>query len=140
MHVVFVFGTLKEGFPNFHVNKGARVHGEFVTVDRFPLYLVGERCSPWLVHSAGEGHRVAGQVFQVDDAALALMDQLERVSEPDGYVRVSIEVELRGAPQSVPISVFAYLKPPAQFRLADVRRGPLAEYALDHAALYRSRV
>ncbi|ROZ63900.1 gamma-glutamylcyclotransferase [Ramlibacter sp. WS9] len=140
MHLVFVFGTLKEGFPNFHVNQGARVPGEFVTVDRFPLYLVGERCSPWLVHSAGEGHQVAGQVFQVDDAALSLMDQLERVGEPDGYVRASIEVELRGASRGAPRSVFAYLKPPAQFTLADVRHGPLAEYALDHAALYRSRV
>ena len=139
MHSVFVFGTLKEGFPNFHVNGGARVPGEFVTVERFPLYLVGERCSPWLIDSAGEGHQVAGQVFQVSDAMLALLDQLERVGEPDGYIRASIDVELRGASQRSTMSVFTYLKPPGQLASADVRHGPLAEYALEHAALYRSR-
>ena len=41
-HLVFVFGTLKEGFPNFRINKGIRVVGEFVTVQRFPLHLIGE--------------------------------------------------------------------------------------------------
>jgi hypothetical protein len=28
---VFVFGTLKEGFPNFGANKGIRIPGKFVT-------------------------------------------------------------------------------------------------------------
>ncbi|WP_285414832.1 hypothetical protein [Variovorax sp. efr-133-TYG-130] len=32
--LVFVFGTLKEGFPNFTTNRGKRVAGEFVTVER----------------------------------------------------------------------------------------------------------
>lgn len=48
-HLVFVFGTLKEGFPNFATNKGVRRGGDFVTASRYPLYLVGERCSPWLI-------------------------------------------------------------------------------------------
>lgn len=139
MHRVFVFGTLKEGFPNFHMNQGARVPGEFVTVDRFPLYLVGERCSPWLVQRAGEGHQVAGQVFEVDDAALAQMDRLERVGEPDGYVRVPIVVEEHGASPPRTMRAFAYLKPASQFNAADARHGLLAEYDIDHAALYRPR-
>jgi gamma-glutamylaminecyclotransferase len=40
---VFVFGTLKQGFPNFHINRGRRVAGEFATGLAYPLYLVGER-------------------------------------------------------------------------------------------------
>ncbi|HYP70984.1 MAG TPA: gamma-glutamylcyclotransferase family protein, partial [Variovorax sp.] len=87
-HLVFVFGTLKEGFPNFATNKGRRLPGVFLTKDRYPFYLVGERHSPWLVDQPGEGERVVGQVFEVDKVALAAMDALERIHEPDGYRRV----------------------------------------------------
>ena len=82
---VFVFGTLKEGFPNFDANSGLRFPGGFVTVERFPLYLVGERFSPWLIDKAGTGQQVAGQVFQVGQDALEHMDKLERTSGPDGH-------------------------------------------------------
>ena len=94
---IFVFGTLKEGFPNFATNRGRRVEGEFQTCQRLPLYLVGERFSPWLIDQPGEGFQVAGQVFEVDAATLALMDQLERTHEPDGYVRQTINVQDRFA-------------------------------------------
>jgi hypothetical protein len=36
-------------------------------------------------------------------------------------------------------SVFAYLKDPDALPGADIRQGPLAEYTLEHAALYRKR-
>ena len=134
-HRVFVFGTLKEGFPNFAVNRGTRLPGRFVTHDRFPLYLVGERHVPWLFDQRGEGERVAGEVYEVDDATLAAMDRLERVREADGYRRAAILVEVPGAT----FDAFAYLKPMAQFDRAEVRAGPLSEYTLEHARLYRPR-
>jgi len=138
-NLVFVFGTLKEGFPNFATNRGKRVAGEFVTVERYPLYLVGERYSPWLVFAAGEGERVAGQVFEVDKAALDAMDVLERVTEADGYRRVSIAVERVDGESRSELSVQAYVKAPEHFRVADVKAGPLEEYTMAHAGLYRSR-
>lgn len=140
-HLVFVFGTLKEGFPNFATNRGKRVAGEFSTLERYPLYLIGERFSPWLVFSAGEGERVAGQVFEVDQATLDAMDVLERVTEVDGYRRVSIAVErVDGESESRSVlSVQAYVKEPEHFRAADVKAGPLGEYTMEHAGLYRSR-
>jgi gamma-glutamylaminecyclotransferase len=134
---VFVFGTLKQGFPNFHVNRGRRIAGEFVTVDAYPLYLVGERRSPWMLDEPGAGSRVRGQVFEVDAAALAQMDVLERVGEPDGYRRVRIGV---AGPAAAALDVFVYLKNPAEFPpMAEGAIGPLAEYTLEHAALYRPR-
>ena len=54
-HLVFVFGTLKEGYPNFATNRGRRIPGDFVTRERYPLYLMGERFSPWLVSSPAKG-------------------------------------------------------------------------------------
>jgi gamma-glutamylaminecyclotransferase len=137
---VFVFGTLKEGFPNFHVNRGRRVPGDFVTVQAYPLYLIGERRSPWMLDQPGVGLHVHGQVFEVDDAALAQMDVLERVGEPDGYRRVHVEVAVAGEPGAAVLDVFAYLKNPAEFPpVAADALGPLAEYTPAHAALYRSR-
>jgi gamma-glutamylaminecyclotransferase len=76
-HLVFVFGTLKEGFPNFPTNKGSRRPGAFLTKERYPFYLVGERHSPWLINSPGQEERIVGQVFEVDQTALEAMDNLE---------------------------------------------------------------
>lgn len=137
-HLVFVFGTLKEGYPNFATNRGRRIPGDFVTQERYPLYLMGERFSPWLVFQPGEGERIAGQLFEVDDAALAAMDLLERVGEADGYRRVAIGVEGIGE-ASAPRTVHAYVKPPEQFDPAQARLGPLTEYTMAHAGLYRPR-
>lgn len=140
MQRVFVFGTLKEGFPNFATNKGRRLPGEFVTKERYPFYLVGERHSPWLLDQPGQGERVVGQVFEVDEAALAAMDLLERTHEPDGYRRTRIAVEAHGvAGNPAPIDVFVYMKQAGHFVGSQARLGPLREYLPEHAALYRSR-
>jgi gamma-glutamylaminecyclotransferase len=135
--LVFVFGTLKEGFPNFATNKGIRLPGTFTTSERYPLYLVGERCSPWLVDTLGEGERIRGQLFEVDGATLEAMDRLERITEADGYHRVVLEIE--SAEANGPLQAFVYLKRSQHLVAAEVRLGPLAEYTLEHAALYRPR-
>jgi gamma-glutamylaminecyclotransferase len=133
---VFVFGTLKEGFPNFEINRGARVHGTFRTRESRPLYLVGERHSPWMLDTPGAGHQVAGQVFEVSDEVLAAMDRLERIHEPDGYRRVRIDVFAEGGEA---LEAQAYLIPAGLLTPEMPRIGPLAEYTLDHARLYRKR-
>ena len=128
-NLVFVFGTLKEGFPNFATNKGVRVGGSFITVERYPLYLVGERFSPWLIHAAGEGERVVGQVFKVDQVTLKAMDVLERITEPDGYRRVAIDVEALEDASKARLSVYTYVKDQELFRRSDAQLGPRREYA-----------
>lgn len=138
-HHVFVFGTLKEGFPNFHVNRGLRVPGTFRTTARYPLYLVGERHSPWLIDLPGQGEHVHGQVFEVDPAGLQAMDTLERIAEPDGYRRVTVEVVAVEAPQPTRLQAFAYLKQAQHFDPADARLGPLAEFTPALATRYRPR-
>lgn len=137
MTVVFVFGTLKQGFPNAATNRGERLAGEFETLQAYPLHLVGERHSPWLIDAPGEGVPVRGQLFRVNEAVLADMDRLERISEPDGYRRATLMVREVGS-DSVH-EVQAYLKPLAQWQPALSQCGPLAEYTLQHAALYRKR-
>lgn len=135
--LVFVFGTLKEGFPNFATNRGRRVDGTFITRDALPLYLVGERRVPWMLLSPGQGLRVKGQVFEVDAQTLSAMDHLERIHDADGYRRVPLAVE-GGTPWRA-IEVQAYLKPAEQFTAELPRVGPFDEYTLEHAAQYRRR-
>jgi len=137
MNPVFVFGTLKQGFPNSGINKGSRVAGEFVTKDRYPLYLVGERYSPWLVLNEGAGFQVRGQVSLVDEATLIDMDKLERTHETDGYRRVQMTVISESTNEE--ILVFVYVKTPRQLEAVLVQLGPIAEYELEHASLYQSR-
>lgn len=139
IHRVFVYGTLKAGFPNFHVNEGSRVPGEFVTVERWPLYIATADHIPWLVARAGEGEHVAGQLYEVDDRGLARMDRLERVDEPcDWYTRRPIAVRDRADPLAPPVTAFVYFGSEARLRAGPVHDGPLAEYLPQHAARYRA--
>jgi gamma-glutamylaminecyclotransferase len=136
MHAVFVFGTLKEGFCNFGVNQGRRVGTDFVTVERYSLYIIGQDHLPWLVapETVDEGHAVVGQLFEVDDATLANMDRLERVDEPLWYRRVAIAVQPRegGAPRSA----WVYLGNRDRMAQDTVHVGPVPEYTAELAAAY----
>ncbi|MGC3984743.1 MAG: gamma-glutamylcyclotransferase family protein [Pseudorhodoferax sp.] len=137
--LVFVYGTLKQGFPNFVRNTGRRVGGAYRTQQPYPLYVVqlpNEDRAPWLVDLPGEGLQVAGEVFAVDAALLAAMDAFEEVGRPGGYVRAEIAVEALDAPHAV-LRVQAYLKPPAQLGPAQPREGPFAEYTAALAVGYR---
>ncbi|MFN0186193.1 MAG: gamma-glutamylcyclotransferase family protein [Aquabacterium sp.] len=133
MSPLFVYGSLKEGFPNAHVNTGVRRPGRFRTVERLPFYLVGDGWLPCLVHAPGQGEQVIGQVFDVTADALAAMDLLERVGEPGGYVRLSIRVEPADSETGPAIDAFVYLQDPQRLQGDGPRIGPLAEYTLEHA-------
>ena len=98
LHRVFVYGTLKRGFWNYDKVLARQAGATFVeageTVERFPLFVDMYRV-PYLVHAPGEGHAVAGELFDVDDAALAALDELEGV--PGRYDRFEIDVVGAGA-------------------------------------------
>ncbi|KQP47703.1 gamma-glutamylcyclotransferase family protein [Pseudorhodoferax sp. Leaf274] len=135
----FVYGTLKQGFPNFARNTGRRIGGAYRTQQPYPLYVVqlpNEDRAPWLMDQPGAGHQVLGEVFEVDAALLAAMDAFEEVGLPGGYVRSQITIEAVDAPPAV-LRVQAYLKPPAQLALGHLREGPFAAYTAALAAGYR---
>jgi gamma-glutamylaminecyclotransferase len=82
-HLVFVYGTLKRGERNFDRMAGARFIGPAVT--RGAAYVLRKydsvsrpgRLAPDV--SEGGEHRIAGELFEVDDALLAELDRFERV-------------------------------------------------------------
>lgn len=149
--LLFVYGSLKEGFPNHHVNRGRRVPGTFRTVVPYPLYLA-DGVLPCLLPSPGSGHRVLGQLFEVGEHELAAMDLLERVGEPGGYARHTIEVEPVDAAAATAaavlgdgaaeagrpvITAFVYMQSESRLANSGQHIGPIAEYTPEHARSLR---
>ena len=141
-HLVFVYGTLKQGFRNFHVNHGRRLPGEFVTVQPQALLIVGETWLPWLLEgsrSSAEGDegtpQVIGQVFAIDDAGLAEMDKLEQIDEKGWYLRRRIEVKPRDDADAPALTPWVYFGSREGLARAGRRLGPLTEFTLEHQAL-----
>ncbi|HEY9094496.1 MAG TPA: gamma-glutamylcyclotransferase family protein [Hydrogenophaga sp.] len=140
--LVFVYGTLKEGFPNFHLNPGRRVPGTFRTRQPFPFYVVQlpiEDRAPWLVNTPGEGVPVIGQVFEVDAPTLRSMDVFEEVGLPTGYVRVELELDPVGAEAGMAdvLRAHVYMKEAHQMVACLAVEGPFAEYTTELALGYR---
>jgi gamma-glutamylaminecyclotransferase len=137
-HLVFVYGTLKKGFPN-HARwmAAARRLGRFRTRERYRLVLNGDRLSPCLVAGAGRGHRVVGEVYALDAAGLQRLDRLERIDRPDGYRRRRIVVDALDSPLPEARDVFVYLKNPKW--VTDPRSAALEVYTLEAARTYRQR-
>jgi gamma-glutamylaminecyclotransferase len=135
--LLFVYGTLKEGFPNHHLNVGRRLPGEFRTGKPLQLFVVklpGEERAPWLVDGTGSGHQVRGQVFEVEDEALASMDEFEGVGQPTGYLR--LELELERTDQEGNPRAFAYMKQEQQLQHCLSIEGPFEEYTSKLAVGY----
>ena len=136
--LIFVYGTLKEGFPNAHLNLGRRIPGHFRTAQRFPFYVVRlplENRAPWLMHQPGLGHHVVGQVFEVHEANLAALDRFEEVGQPTGYTRVPVMLQSMDDP-SAQVEAFAYMKQSQQLTADIQREGPFEEYTPALAAGY----
>ena len=135
---LFVYGTLKDGFPNCHFNTGRRLPGTYRTRLAYPLLVVRlphEDRAPWLVDQPGEGFQVLGQVFEVDALALPAIDRLEEVGLPTGYARVEIELEAVSGP-TLPFAAFVYLKPQHHLPQCLSQEGPFEEYTLQLARGY----
>ena len=136
---IFVYGTLKEGFPNFHFNPGRRIPGTYRTRQALPFYVVqlrDEDRAPWLVNKPGQGVQVSGQVFEVDAATLHSMDEFEEVGLPTGYVRVAVELEAVDDAGTV-LQAHVYMKEEHQMVECLAVEGPFAEYTEQLAVGYR---
>lgn len=102
---VFVYGTLKRGCRNHHFLAGQQFLGEARTAPGFTLFSLGDY--PGMVRSVDAGHHVVGEVWAVDTAGLAALDELEGLAE-GLYERVSIPLAPPFADQ--PVQTYLYLR------------------------------
>ncbi len=105
-HRVFVFGTLKRGFPLHDEGlEGARYLGAYRTVASYPMVVADRWFAPMMFDETGEGSRVKGELYGVSDETLERLDVLESMLEP-GNDRISAEVEPLGGGTSLAALVY----------------------------------
>lgn len=139
MPLIFVYGSLKQGFANQHVNTGRRVAGRYRTRERHPLVLLGDGEVPCILATPGSGSQVIGELYEVDEGGMIRMDRLERLGEPDGYERVELSIERFDAAPVHTLTAWVYVKQ-EQALPASLRRVVLAdEYRPEHAGRFRWR-
>ncbi|TNN56458.1 Gamma-glutamylaminecyclotransferase [Liparis tanakae] len=95
---VFVYGTLKKGQPNFYrmvdaANGKAELLASACTTQRYPLVIAGEHNIPFLLDLPGQGYRVHGEIYEVDDKMLRFLDDFEDVPAMYQRTRVTLEVK-----------------------------------------------
>jgi len=92
MNLIFVYGTLKTGFPNHdEMLKGERLLGLYTTVEKYPLVITRPWFSPVMLPEAGVGHHVSGEIYGVNDEKLKALDKFEYVHLPKGFRRYEIK-------------------------------------------------
>jgi len=96
IHRIFVYGTLKRGHSNSALLEGSEFLGEAATVLTYkavthPAYSTVGTSFPVIMRDP-RGKAVVGEIYTVDDATLARLDNLER--DGRSYDRLMIEVSL----------------------------------------------
>ena len=108
-HRVFVYGTLKRGYNNHYLLERSRYMGKSATA---PHYLMVSGGFP-VILPLNAGQSVAGELYHVDDATLARLDQLEGV--PYMYTREVIDVLERGNP----VKAYVYVGNPTAWMVGE---------------------
>lgn len=83
-HLLFVYGTLRKGESNQGFLSASEFLGRHETLPEYALYDLGPYPAVTQGHSS-----IVGEVYLIDDATLARIDQLEDV--PVEYRREQIE-------------------------------------------------
>jgi gamma-glutamylaminecyclotransferase len=120
---VFVFGTLKRGFPLHSNLHGANFLGPYRTVMRFPMLVAGPRFAPMMLDEPGFGYQVKGELYAIVPPHLTALDRLESVGRP-GQFRKEIAVESLGDGTSC--SALVYMK--ARYLAVPAHTGYLEDY------------
>lgn len=84
---LFVYGSLKRGERHHAELRGATFLGEGRTVEGYGLEAIGEYLA--LVERPGQAGSVSGELFEVDEPLLRLLDQFEGDDYQRGAVRLA---------------------------------------------------
>lgn len=103
MHRVFVYGSLMRGFGN-HALINNQSFVSKASVQEFDLYTLGGFPAA-VLSDRGDVH-IHGEVFEVDDTALARMDRLE--GHPTFYKREEVEVWVDSLNGYLPVFMYVY--------------------------------
>jgi gamma-glutamylaminecyclotransferase len=124
MTKVFVYGTLKRGFPFFERGLAdALFLGPVQTIEPYPMFIAADFYGPMMLDRPGEGLRITGELYEVDPSALDKLDELESVGKP-GSFRSKVMVEPVGG--GVAVEAIGYMK--TEDWLKPLHSGTIADY------------
>lgn len=96
---VFVYGTLKRGFPLFDRGlEPSMFVMQVQTVQPYPMLIARSFFGPMMLEKPGEGEKVLGELFEVPEERLPLLDELEDIGTK-GSFRAMVEIEPLGGGQ-----------------------------------------
>jgi len=122
--LLFVFGTLKRGFPLNERGLGnAPFLGQAKTTERYPMVVAGPWFAPMMLTEPGGGHFVSGELYEVDAARLARIDELESIGQPGNW---RLPIGVRAHRDGDIVNAFAYLKD--RFLAEPIHSGLLDQY------------
>lgn len=107
-HLVFVYGTLKRGEANHHHLAGQHFVAAARTQPGFTLYQPADYPGMVCDHTDRDG--VTGEIWAVDPACLARLDEFEGV--PEGLYR-RVTVPLAAPHTGLAVDAYLYLPPVA---------------------------
>ena len=86
---IFVYGTLQRRYHNngVMIEAGGKFIDEGWTINKYPLF---KNTIPFLHHIEGQGHQVSGEIFDVSEHRIGIVDRLE--GHPNWYKRLPIQV------------------------------------------------
>lgn len=112
-HIIFVYGTLKNGFSNHSLLADSEFLGEASTVDMYALYAAG---IPF-VNKDEPISTIQGELYEVNSSTLERIDRLE--GHPDYYRREEIEVFKKSIGYTETITAWIYFHPEKIGRLIE---------------------
>lgn len=97
-HLAFMYGTLKTTEANHKVlfskdPEGVTYLGEGQTVDLYPLVVTTPFNIPFLLHKENSGKRIHGEIYQISEKTLSLLDEFE--GHPNFYERRKVKAEFK---------------------------------------------
>jgi gamma-glutamylaminecyclotransferase len=100
-HTLFVYGTLKRNFSNYHLLKDSQCLGPGCTKEEYAMY---ENGIPFVFKNEPVS-RIHGELYQIDDITLQRLDKLE--GHPDWYCREQVEI-ITASKQTITAWIYFY--------------------------------
>ncbi|XP_020894240.1 putative gamma-glutamylcyclotransferase CG2811 [Exaiptasia diaphana] len=134
---IFVYGTLKRGFPNHHLietppSGKVTYIGCGQTLESYPMVTGTDADIPFLLPFPGKGSKIKGEVYEVDQDALIHLDDLEE--HPTWYKRMACAVMLDSSQELSCEAYFLINSKPELMQLTFYK-----EYTQELAASYCER-
>ena len=104
-HLIFVYGTLKQGFGNHRLLAGSKFLGTGSTNKKFAMYSIG---FPFVCKDEPIS-QIHGELYQVDDEILQNLDNLE--GHPDWYRREKVKIYLDDGNTKPKMKAWIYFNP-----------------------------